>query len=225
MPDRIIRQTCNGSDPMTTYLTADPHFGHGKMISTGARPFGSVDEMNRVLIENWNKVVNDKDVVWVIGDFAFNMTEREVAEVFYALKGRLRLVLGNHDYDNSGEVKPAVARLPWERIVARAEIKHAGQRIILDHYAGMVWSADHHGSYLAYGHSHGRLPGLPGSIDVGMDSQNYRPISVDEFVRQADESVRNHQQVLDAAIRNLKGRSPFYEERARAIREMRPLRK
>lgn len=208
---------------MTTYLTADTHFGHRKMIETGTRKFSSVEEMNQLLVKNWNSTVNDKDVVWVIGDFAFNMTEREVAEIFHSLKGRLRLVLGNHDYDNTGEVKAAIARLPWERIVARAEIKHAGQRIILDHYAGMVWSADHHGAYLAFGHSHGKLQGLPGSIDVGVDKQGYRPISVDEFVRQADESIRNHQQVVEAVVRNLRGRSVFYEERARAVREMRPL--
>jgi len=208
---------------MTTYLTADTHFGHRKMIEAGTRKFSSVEEMNQLLVRNWNATVNEKDVVWVIGDFAFNMTEREVSEIFHSLKGRLRLVLGNHDYDNTGEVKAAIARLPWERIVARAEIKHAGQRIILDHYAGMVWSADHHGSYLAYGHSHGKLQGLPGSIDVGVDKQGYRPISADEFVRQADESIRNHQQVIEAVVRNLKGRSDFYAERAKAVREMRPL--
>ncbi|NTF17100.1 metallophosphoesterase [Agrobacterium rubi] len=210
---------------MSTFLTADPHFGHAKMITTGTRPFSSVEEMNQVLVRNWNAVVNEKDVVWVIGDFAFNMTEREIAEIFFSLNGRLRLVLGNHDYDNTGEVKAAVARLPWEKIVARAEIKHAGQRIILDHYAGLVWSADHHGSYLAYGHSHGRLLGLPGSIDVGVDNQGYRPISVDQFVKQADESIRNHKQVIHDVIRNLRGRSDFYAERALAVRELRPLKR
>lgn len=210
---------------MTTYLTADPHFGHFKMIETGTRSFASVDEMNDVLVRNWNRVVNEKDIVWVLGDFAFNMTDRQIAEIFHSLKGRLRLVLGNHDYDHSGEVKAAIARLPWEKIVARAEIKHAGQRIILDHYAGMVWSADHHGAYLAYGHSHGRLSGLPGSIDVGVDNQGYRPISVEEFVRQADDSIRNHERVLDEAIRSLRARASNYSERARMVREMRPLKK
>jgi Predicted phosphoesterase or phosphohydrolase len=202
---------------MTTFLTADPHFGHAKMIEDGLRNFSSVDEMNQALISNWNKVVNPKDVVWIIGDFAFSMTEEQVAEIFHSLNGRLRLVLGNHDLDNKGEIKRGLKKLPWEKIAMRAEIKHGDQRIILDHYAGLTWSADHYGSYLAYGHSHGRLPGLPGAIDVGMDAQNYRPISVEEFVAQADASVRNYEQGISQVIETLKRRSARYIERIEAL--------
>jgi calcineurin-like phosphoesterase family protein len=213
---------------MTTYLTSDPHFGHLKMLETDhrPRPFGSVDEMNRVLIANWNKVVvsNDKDIVWVLGDFALGTTEREMAEIFYQLRGRKKLVIGNHDVDNRGAVKEALLRLPWDDVAThRAEIKHGRQRIILDHYAGLTWNADHHGSYLAYGHSHGNLPGLPGAIDVGMDVQNFRPISVEEFVRQADDSMRNWEKQLDLVIRNLKGRAERYRRKVEEIREERPL--
>ena len=210
---------------MTTYLTGDLHFGHKKMIESGLRPFGSVEEMNRTLISNFNRQVHDRDVVYVLGDFALNLTEAEVADIFSQLKGRLRLVLGNHDYDNRGGIKSSLVKLPWEKVYTRTEIKHAGQRIILDHYAGMVWNADRHGTYLAYGHSHGRLQALPGAIDVGVDAQGFRPITVEEFVRQADESIRNHRQVIDAVVRNLQGREEFYAARAAAIDEMRPQRK
>jgi calcineurin-like phosphoesterase family protein len=207
---------------MTTFLTADPHFGHAKMIEDGMRPFSSVAEMNQVMIANWNRVVNAKDVVWVIGDFAFSMTEDEVAEVFHALNGRLRLVLGNHDLDHSGELRKGIAKLPWDRIVTRAEIKHGRQRIILDHYAGLTWSADHYGSYLAYGHSHGKLTGLPGSIDVGMDVQGYRPISVEEFVAQADETVRDHERRLEEVISSIRRRAAGYADRVLMLDAERP---
>lgn len=210
---------------MTTLLTADPHFGHPKVLASesGTRPFSSVVEMNQFLIRNWNKVVHDKDLIWILGDFALSMTEREIAETFYALKGRKRLVIGNHDVENTGDIKAALLRLPWDKVVThRAEIKHGRQRIILDHYAGLVWNSDHHGSYLAYGHSHGKLPGLPGSVDVGMDNQNYTPITVENFVAQADETIRNYEKQLDLVIRNLKGRLPAYKERAREVRELRP---
>jgi calcineurin-like phosphoesterase family protein len=209
---------------MTTFLTADPHFGHARMIEDGLRPFSSVAEMNQTLISNWNRVVNPKDVVWIIGDFAFSMTEDEVAETFHALNGRLRLVLGNHDLDHSGEVRKALAKLPWDKVVTRAEIKQGRQRIILDHYAGLTWSADHYGSYLAYGHSHGNLPGLPGSVDVGMDVQNYRPITVEEFVRQADATIRDHGRVLDEVTQALKRRAALYAEKAQALSIERPSR-
>lgn len=215
---------------MTTYLTADPHFGHAKLLEPGQRPrpFASVEEMNRTLVENWNKVVtsDDRDVVWVLGDFALGLTEQEMNEIFAQLRGRKRLVIGNHDVDNRGVVKAALLRLPWDRIAThRAEIKHGRQRIVLDHFAGLTWNADHYGSYLAYGHSHGNLPGLPGSVDVGMDAQNFRPISVEEFVRQADDSICDWEARIDLVVRNLQGRADRYRGKEAEILAERPPKK
>ena len=42
---------------MTTYFTADQHFGHQNIIGYCDRPFHSVGEMNAVLVANWNAVV------------------------------------------------------------------------------------------------------------------------------------------------------------------------
>jgi hypothetical protein len=58
-----------------------------------------------------------------------------------------------------------------------------------------------------------------------MDAQNYRPISVEEFVRQADASIRNHEQVLEAAINRLRSRSGAYAEHAQRLDGIRPLKK
>ncbi|MGH9119072.1 MAG: hypothetical protein ACRD0A_14675 [Acidimicrobiales bacterium] len=54
---------------MTRWFTADLHLGHANIIDYSRRPFDSVDEMNRALIDNWNEVVDD-DEVWMLGDFA-----------------------------------------------------------------------------------------------------------------------------------------------------------
>ena len=208
---------------MTRYLTADLHFGHARMIDDGLRPFADVGEMNRVMIGNWNAVVSDRDIVDIVGDFAFSMTKEEVLDLFHSLKGRKRLILGNHDVDHSGEVKRVLANLPWDRPpVHRAEIKHQGQRIVLDHFAGLSWNAAHYGAYLAFGHSHGALPGLPGSVDVGVDCQNFRPISVEEFVRQADDTIRNHARTLDAAVDAIRARSGLYGRLALELDGKRP---
>ncbi len=54
---------------MTTWFTADTHFGHTNVIRYCARPFDSVQAMDETLIENWNQVVRPKDTVYHLGDF------------------------------------------------------------------------------------------------------------------------------------------------------------
>ena len=44
--------------PDHTFFTSDTHFGHANIIRLCNRPFQNVEEMNEVLIENWNKVVS-----------------------------------------------------------------------------------------------------------------------------------------------------------------------
>ena len=39
------------------YFTADHHFGHINVTKYCNRPFSSVEEMDNVLIQNWNSVV------------------------------------------------------------------------------------------------------------------------------------------------------------------------
>lgn len=81
---------------INTFFTSDTHFGHKKILEyeKDARPFSSVEEMNETLISNWNSVVHDSDIVWHLGDFCFGKSNMEIAK---RLKGKKRLILGNHD--------------------------------------------------------------------------------------------------------------------------------
>ena len=45
------------------YFTADMHFGHRGIIAMQNRPFESVEEMDRVLLQNYNAVVHRDDTV------------------------------------------------------------------------------------------------------------------------------------------------------------------
>ena len=39
------------------FFIADTHFGSEKIFHYENRPFESVDEMNKVIVDNWNKTV------------------------------------------------------------------------------------------------------------------------------------------------------------------------
>lgn len=79
------------------FLTSDTHFFHKKILEfeRAARPFSSVEEMNEVLIDNWNSVVTKRDTVWHLGDVCFGKIEN--LEILSRLNGTKNLILGNHD--------------------------------------------------------------------------------------------------------------------------------
>ena len=57
------------------------------------------------------------------------------------------------------------------------------QEIVLCHYAMKVWPNHSRGAWQLYGHSHGNLPDDPISLsmDVGVDSHDFRPWHFDEI--------------------------------------------
>jgi len=85
--------------PMTnsTFFTSDTHFYHENIIKYCSRPFSSVDEMNKAMIDNWNNVVGKNDIVWHLGDFCFGKKDN-IMEIFPKLNGKINLVMGNHDH-------------------------------------------------------------------------------------------------------------------------------
>lgn len=185
------------------FLTADPHFFHEAMLrpDTVGRPFSSVEEMNEVMIDNWNSVVKPTDIIDILGDFALHASAQDVAVIFHRLNGQKNLIIGNHDTDKKGNLLPSLARLPWGKPPAHLdEINFAGQRIVLSHYAMVTWNAKHHGSFLAFGHSHGKIESLPGSVDVGVDPQGFKPISVEDFILQAEKTFVDAPTVVERFV-------------------------
>jgi len=162
---------------MTTWFTSDTHFGHANIIKYSDRPFSSVEEMDRALIDRWNAKVGQEDVVCFLGDFCFSDIIRG-QRYLDRLNGIKHLIVGNHD-------KPAVQLKGWASIKNLDEIRIEGQTIVLCHYAMRVWNKSHHGSWHLYGHSHGSLPDDPNSLsfDVGVDCHNFEPLNMDDIRR------------------------------------------
>lgn len=81
---------------MKTFIIADTHFGHSNIIKYCDRPFVTVEEMDRQLIQKWNSVVSKNDVVYHLGDFAVGNVDR-ISSYRNKLNGRIFLIQGNHD--------------------------------------------------------------------------------------------------------------------------------
>lgn len=163
------------------YLTADTHFFHRNIIKYCNRPFGNEAEMNEALVRNWNERVKSNDLVFHLGDFAVGVKDQKaLVDLAYSLNGQICLIKGNHE---NAVLKNDTMRDRFNWIRDYFELKAPEADIILFHYALRVWNKSHHGALHAFGHSHGSLPDDPNalSLDVGVDSWNYKPITIAEF--------------------------------------------
>ena len=85
----------------STWVTADPHFGHANICKftnydgTKVRPWDDVNQMDADLIKNWNEVVSEGDRVYLLGDVTFSA--RNMEKYIPQLKGRICLIPGNHE--------------------------------------------------------------------------------------------------------------------------------
>jgi calcineurin-like phosphoesterase family protein len=171
------------------YFTADSHFGHGRIIELGHRPFGSVEEMDSTMVERWNARVRPGDLVYHLGDFALCHPTR-ARELFEALAGEKHLLVGNHDHS-------ATRKLPWcsvhelRRItVWRPSIDPLDEpgteiavKVVLCHYPLMTWQCADGGAIHLHGHCHGNLtPSDQPRLDVGVDVRDFRPLSLAEVL-------------------------------------------
>ena len=78
------------------FVIADTHFYHRNIIKYTNRPFSNVGIMNSTIIDNWNNLVTDDDIIFHLGDVFFCGTDKQI-EIMKQLKGHKILIRGNHD--------------------------------------------------------------------------------------------------------------------------------
>ena len=170
------------------FFTSDLHFGHRNIIEYCKRPWNTVEEMDEGLIDNWNSIVGKDDIVFDLGDFAFASPQRW-KELIASLNGHHHLILGNHE----------IIRYPGKETLALFEsvnyqllLNIDGRYVYLNHYPflcyGGSWKSPKNAVWQLFGHTHSRpndsghdkdrLANLfPYQYDVGVDNNNYKPIS------------------------------------------------
>ena len=80
------------------FFIIDTHFGHTDIIRYYSRPFNNAVEMDKYMVEMWNKQVSQEDYVIHLGDFGVAPV-KYLQEVGNKLNGYKVLVTGNHDIE------------------------------------------------------------------------------------------------------------------------------
>ena len=157
--------------------------------------------MDHTLIENWNSVVPKDGIVVHCGDFMLNHKVDTAPYLKYMskLNGKILLLRGNHDYIQlCTELQGNLIA-----VVDKAFINVDGVKIYAEHYPCTAFNGD----YQVFGHIHtlsdGTCYGIDGDVpsrlrknqyDVGVDQNNYRPISYwelcDVFRNKACEKIK-----------------------------------
>lgn len=170
------------------WFTSDTHFGHAKIIEYCDRPFANVQEMNEKLVENWNAVVGPDDYVFHLGDIAFGGDDTWETWI-PKLNGKICLILGNHDMKNIKD--KYLDMFYW--VGNQLQIICDGMHIYLNHFPFATYGGINKDKpvWQLYGHLHtkdgkcGETPEVMSALrettyDVGVDNNNYRPISFKE---------------------------------------------
>jgi len=176
---------------MTTWFTSDNHFGHSNIIEYCNRPFSSVEEMDRVMIERWNSKIKKNDVVYYLGDFTLG-NYYVALNYFTKLNGHIIFISGSHDRWMQHE--DAVNSLDRTYKGGLVSGKIEGIHFTLCHYAMRVWDRSHYGSIHLFGHSHGQTPiiQIPNSMDIGVDTNNFYPYSLEDVLEKLEYDTRKH---------------------------------
>lgn len=163
---------------MDIWFIADTHFYHNNILIYEKRPFSCVEEMNEIIIDNWNKLIKPQDEVWHLGDVALCNSEK-LEEVMKRLNGKKYLKLGNHDKGNS---VTKWLRLGFEDVFKENQVRRFHKDM---GYVLLSHAPDENTSKNIHGHVHSNIQELDQSRYkcVSVECTDYKPIHIDEIVK------------------------------------------
>lgn len=183
-------------------VSSDQHFGHRKIIQYCRRPWLYFDTDNRrreqrgepyvisdaalaahdkALVDNINGAVDSNGILVLCGDVAWKGIETLKSFRAQLAVQTIYVTIGNHD-DEDDLVRVFGRDYVFERFKLVVDGPGGTRKAIINHYPELSWEGSHKTTWSLNGHSHGNLdnrhennPGLLLSLDVGVDSHDYKP--------------------------------------------------
>lgn len=157
------------------FVISDTHFGHENIIQYCGRPFANADLMDECITTNWNETVRDQDIIYHLGDVYFGSTPSFLRN----LKGRKRLILGNHD-----NAKDQTLQAVFEKISLWRPFPEYG--VILSHMPLLDRGLGGGDSYRElkniHGHIHHKQAPTADHINVSVEQINYKPVELESLL-------------------------------------------
>jgi len=165
-----------------TWLISDTHFGHENIIKYCDRPFANAKEMDEFMETAWNETVADDDTVYHLGDVYF--AGKSGRDIVPRLKGRKKLILGNHDKGLDRTIQRC-----FQRVMAWHKMPELG--ILLTHvpvhpsqfarYKSPTREGFVEGMRVnVHGHIHEKILQDMRYLNMCVEQWHYRPTNLDE---------------------------------------------
>ncbi len=175
---KMKKEIKNSSGKPMYWFTSDEHYGHRNLIEKNYtdRPFKTIEENDATLISNHNSVVGKEDITIHAGDFTLWKNIKGIYEKYInKLNGKHIFLMGSHDYWLKGKPNDQI----WEKNIFSDGKKYY---FVVCHYNMRTWAKSHYNSFQLFGHSHGRTQPTGKQHDIGVDNNDYYPISSDQII-------------------------------------------
>lgn len=85
------------------YVAADLYLGYNNIIRRNNRPFMNVEEMNKLLLKNWNDTICSDDIVYFLGDISYGESAKDIDYWLKRLSGNIVFIKGDDDFSEDIE--------------------------------------------------------------------------------------------------------------------------
>lgn len=182
-------------DTKDLYFISDTHFHHKNVIKYCNRPFTDVEEMNSIIINNWNKTITDNDQVVFLGDFMMGfpnkLFEAESKNIYNQLNGIKYFIKGNHDF-----------RKPFTKEISFQEknitpVLYRNHVLILAHDPDHLRHIHNPNAYYIHGHIHNNKYNNINTnkskfYNVSVEVIGYTPIKFENLIGAKNGNHNNH---------------------------------
>lgn len=180
----IVKLILDYFEPSRIFLIADLHLDHKNIITYCNRPFRNINQMNKVLANNWNRTVRKKDRVYFLGDLSFGRGSRGTDFWLNKLNGKITFIKGSHDNSDKTEM------------LDNTVLEYEGKKFYLVHdpkEAPSNWNG-----WVIHGHHHNNHPEIfpfvnkqNKTVNVSAELVNYTPIDLDKILAKTENLSRD----------------------------------
>ncbi len=161
------------------WFISDTHFNHANVLKftyyeggPKIRPdFETVEEMNEVMIQNWNKAIKPEDKVYHLGDVMFG-NSKHYYSILSRLNGKKRLIVGNHD-----DIKDPALSSHFQKIQMWNYFK---EHDFLVTHVPIIRPEICKVKFNVHGHIHQNDDPSPVHLNISVEKTNFAPIHLDE---------------------------------------------